>query len=218
MCSRNLPLESSRKNWKCAKLFQLTPDGPSTEDICDIQAANKNLEDSINAWGTEDLGVGEVREIGDVVVLRACLELRGPHEDQQLGFLSTEYVMLLARNPGLLTMPLSMQSVPVRVLQLEVPASLETWGLRVDIPLGALRSGTWLSQMVLDWVSLLLQTDGGCSGRVAVPTLVVPRLRPGVSLALTSIEEGMGMTSSLSLVEAEVGDPESTRYESVSGA
>ena len=75
----------------CAELFQVTPDGPSTEDICDIQAANKNLEDSINAWGTEDLGVGEVREIGDVDVLRARLELRGPCEDQQLGFLSTEY-------------------------------------------------------------------------------------------------------------------------------
>ena len=114
-------------------------------------------------------------------------------------------------------MPLSMRSVPVRVLPPEVPASLETWGLRVDIPLGALRSGTWLSQMVLDWVSLLLQTDGGCSGRVAVPTLVAPMLRPGVSLALTSLKEGMGMTSNLSLVEAEVGDPESTRYESVSG-
>ena len=51
-----------------------------------------------------------------------------------------------------------------------------------------------------------------------MPTLVVPMLRPGVSLALTSLKEGMGMTSNLSLVEAEVGDPESTRYESVSGA
>ena len=79
----------------------------------------------------------------------------------------------------LLTVPLSMQSVPVRVLPLEVPASLGTWGLRVDIPLGALRSGTWLSQMVLDWVSLLLQTDGGGLGRVAVPTLVAPMLARG---------------------------------------
>ena len=85
----------------CAKLFQVTPDGPSTEDICDIQAANKNLVDSINAWGTEDLGVGEVREIGDVDVLRACFELRGPCEDQQLGSCPVSMTGLNITHPGI---------------------------------------------------------------------------------------------------------------------
>ena len=115
-------------------------------------------------------------------------------------------------------MPLNVQSVPVRVLPPRVPASLETWGLKVDRPLEASRSGAWQSQMVLDWESLLLRTDGGHLGSMAVPTLVATMLRPGVGLALTSLKEGLGITSCLSLVEAVEEGPESTRCKSVSGA
>ena len=120
--------------------------------------------------------------------------------------------------PVLLTMPLSVQSVPVRELPPRVPAGLETWGLRVDRPLEALRSGAWPSQMVLDWESVLLRTNGGCLGSMAVPMLVAPMLRPGVSLVFTSLKEGIGMASCLSLVEAVEEGPESTRCKSVSGA
>ena len=106
----------------------------------------------------------------------------------------------------------------MRVLPPRVPASLETWGLWVDGPLETLGSGAWPPQMVLDWDPSLLRTNRGRLGSVAVPMLVAPMLRPGVNLAFASLKEGIGITSSLSLVEAVKDGPESTRCKSVSGA
>jgi hypothetical protein len=74
----------------CAELFQLTAEGHSIEDICNIHDANQSMDALNDTWGTEDLGTGPARRIQDLEALKASLELNGPRSDRQLGFLATE--------------------------------------------------------------------------------------------------------------------------------
>jgi hypothetical protein len=74
----------------CAELFQMTPVGPSAEEIGHLRVANQSKDAVDAAWGSEDLGILPAREIGDVEGLKAQLELCSTRPGRQLGFLATE--------------------------------------------------------------------------------------------------------------------------------